>query len=177
MTPHARILAGNLHNLLWLRVTGKGSHEICPGLKCFATERIEEGARHFVVDLETCPAMDSTFMGTLTGIEVRLLEFPGGRLQVVNANERNRLLLGNLGLDNIFEVELDGTVWQEEKEIVNASLTAAVTGGVGERPAGAAHRECLIEAHESLCEAHEANRLKFQDVLDCLKRERESQPA
>ena len=70
MTPHARILAGNLRNLLWLRVTGKGSHEICPGLKCFATERIDEGARHFVVDLETCPAMDSTFMGTLTGIAV-----------------------------------------------------------------------------------------------------------
>lgn len=116
-------------------------------------------------------------MGTLTGIAVRLLEFPGGRLQVVNANERNRLLLGNLGLDNIFEVELDDTVWQEEKQIVNASLTAAVTGGVSGRQADANHREFLIEAHESLCDAHEANRLKFQDVLDCLKRERESQPA
>jgi len=38
-------------------------------------------------------------------------------------------------------------------------------------------RECLIEAHEHLVGVHEANRLKFLDVLDCLKRERESQPA
>jgi len=139
-----------------------------------------QGARHFVVDLEGCPAMDSTFMGTLTGIAVRLMEHPGGRLQVVNANARNRDLLVNLGLDNIFEVDHDGSAWREERAMVRATLTEAVASGErGEEGAGAEvdRRECLIEAHENLCEAHEANRPKFRDVLDCLKRERESQPA
>ena len=66
---------------------------------------MEAGTRHIVVDLETCPTMDSTFMGTLTGIAIRLMDHPGGRLQVVNVNDRNRQLLGNLGLDLIFEVD------------------------------------------------------------------------
>lgn len=176
MTPHARILAGSLRNLLWLRVSGKGSHEISPQLKCFAVNRIEEGARHFVVDLEACPTMDSTFMGTLTGIAVRLMDHPGGRLQVVNVNERNRDLLSNLGLDHVFEVDQDGSAWKEEREMVTATLTESVTdstgvGGTAEK------RECIIEAHENLIDAHEANRPKFRDVLECLKSERESQPA
>ncbi len=115
-------------------------------------------------------------MGTLTGIAVRLMDQPGGRLQVVNANERNRSLLENLGLNHVFEVDQDGSAWREETEMVNATLNETVAGEGG---AGAEQerRECIIEAHENLCEAHEANRPKFRDVLECLKRERESQPA
>jgi len=175
VTPHARILAGNLRNLLWLRVSGKGSHEISPQLKSFAAARIEEGARHLVVDLEACPTMDSTFMGTLTGIALRLMSHPDGRLQVVNVNERNRSLLQNLGLDHVFEVDQDGSAWKEEREMVKATLTEELADqgadGTDER------RDCIIEAHENLCDANESNRPKFRDVLECLKNERESQPA
>ena len=59
-------------------------------------------------------------MGTLTGIAVRLMDHPGGRLQVVNVNERNRTLLSNLGLDHVFEVDQDGSAWREEREMVKA---------------------------------------------------------
>jgi len=173
VTPHARILAGSLRNLLWLRVSGKGTHEISPQLKTFAAERIQQGARHFVVDLEACPTMDSTFMGTLTGIAVRLMEHPGGCLQVVNVNERNRDLLAMLGLNHVFEVDQDGSAWREEREMVNATLNEEVSGGASETE----RRDCLIEAHENLCEAQEANRPKFRDVLECLRNERESQPS
>ena len=112
--------------------------------------------------------MDSTFMGTLTGIAMRLMGFPGGRLQVVNVNERNRDLLSNLGLDNVFEVDKDGSAVREEREMVRATLTQEVAdsgkaGGTGER------RECALEAHQNLCDANEANRPKFRDVLDFLK--------
>lgn len=176
MIPHARILAGGLRNLLWLRVSGKGSHEISPQLKQFASARIDAGARHLVVDLEACPTMDSTFMGTLTGIAVRLMELPGGRMQVVNVNERNRELLSNLGLDHILEVDHDGSAVREEREIVGSALTEEVAdsgqaGGVDER------RACALEAHESLCEANEANRPRFRDVLECLQSSPGDKPA
>lgn len=168
MIPHARILAGSLRNLLWLRVSGKGTHEISPQLKCFAAARIDEGARHFVVDLEACPTMDSTFMGTLTGIAGRLMELPGGRLQVVNVNERNRSLLSNLGLDHVLEVDQDGSAVREERDLVRATLTEEVAdsskaGGAEER------RECALEAHQNLCAANEANRPRFRDVLEFLQ--------
>jgi anti-anti-sigma factor len=168
VTPHARILAGGLRNLLWLRVSGKGSHEISPQLKQFAAARIDAGARHLVVDLEACPTMDSTFMGTLTGIAARLMDLPGGRLRVVNVNERNCELLSNLGLDHVFEVDRDTSAVREEREMVGTALTEEVAdsrraGGEDER------RACAIEAHETLCEANEANRPRFRDVLECLQ--------
>jgi anti-anti-sigma factor len=175
VTPHARILAGNLRNLLWLRVSGKGSHEISPQLKSFAAARIDGGARHLVVDLEACPTMDSTFMGTLTGIALRLMSHPEGRLQVVNVNDRNRSLLQNLGLDHVFEVDQDGSAWKEEREMVKATLTEEVGDQAAEDKED--RRDCIIEAHENLCDANESNRPKFRDVLECLKNERESPPA
>ena len=50
---------------VWIRVEGKGTFQNSPGLKDFSRRMIETGKRAFVVDLQRCPAMDSTFMGTL----------------------------------------------------------------------------------------------------------------
>lgn len=107
-------------------------------------------------------------MGTLTGIAGRLMELPGGRLQVVNVNERNRSLLSNLGLDHVLEVDQDGSAVREERDLVRATLTEEVAdsskaGGAEER------RECALEAHQNLCAANEANRPRFRDVLECLQ--------
>jgi hypothetical protein len=138
--------------------------------------RIAAGFRQIVVDLEDCPAMDSTFMGTLTAIAVRLIEFPGGRLQVVNPNERNRSLLSNLGLDQIFDVDTEGITWPREREFVSRMIAddiCAHGGPVAKRE----QCECMISAHEALAEADAANAPRFQDVIECLKREMQALPA
>jgi hypothetical protein len=59
------------------------------------------GAREFIVDLCNCPAMDSTFMGTLAGISLWLRELGEGCLSVVNLNKRNAESLCNLGLNQL----------------------------------------------------------------------------
>src|SRR5580698_4963408 len=71
-------------------------------MKDFTKEMINRGHREFVVDLKNCPVMDSTFMGTLAGVALRLREIGQGHLHVINLNERNNDLLGNLGLDQLF---------------------------------------------------------------------------
>jgi anti-anti-sigma regulatory factor len=162
--------------VLWLRVSGRGSYEISPYLSRFATARIAEGVRQIVVDLEACPVMDSTFMGTLTGIAVRLTELPGGRLQVVNPNERNRSLLSNLGLDQIFEVDAEGRTWPHERALVSRMLADEVCDS-GEPVAKREQCECMIDAHEALARAQPANVPRFQDVIECLKREMQALPA
>lgn len=179
MTRHSRILAGSLRGILWLRVNGKGSFDISPQLQRFASDRMEEGSHHFVVDLESCPAMDSTFMGTLTGIAVQLMDKPEGRLQIVNANERNQQLLENLGLDQIFEVDRDGSAWKEERAMISAELNEHNAESVcGEEAIGKREScECMIEAHENLSRASQANLPKFRDVIECLKREIKAMPA
>jgi anti-anti-sigma factor len=176
VTRNERILAGTLNGILWLRIDGKGSYDISPPLQRFTAQQIAAGTTHIVVDLETCTSMDSTFMGTLTGIAVRLMEHPGGRLQVLNANPRNRQLLENLGLDLILEVDREGTQWREERALVAAGLDRRVCE---EAPLAdkRANCECMIEAHENLSRAGAMNVPKFRDVIECLKREIEAMPA
>jgi anti-anti-sigma factor len=170
VTSTARILAGNLNGVLWLRVQGKGSYEVCPFLSRFATERVAAGVRHIVVDLESCPSMDSTFMGTLTGVALRLAAYPGGRLQIVNPNPRNQQLLSNLGLDNIFEVDHEGTTWPHERALISRILEKDELLARSP-PSKRDQCECMLEAHENLAQVNDANIPKFHDVIECLKRE------
>jgi anti-anti-sigma factor len=99
------ILVGTAGKTVWVRVEGKGSFLNSTGLKEFAKEMINRGHREFVIDLKSCPVMDSTFMGTLAGVALRLREIGQGQLRVVKLNERNRNLLSNLGLDQLFTIE------------------------------------------------------------------------
>ena len=87
---------------VWIRIEGRGSFQNSPALKEFSRKMIGEGRRSFVVDLKNCPAMDSTFMGTLAGLAIRLRDTCAGELWVVNRNERNADLLAGLGLDPLF---------------------------------------------------------------------------
>lgn len=126
---------------------------------------LERGCRHFVVDLNGCPVMDSTFMGTLAGIALRLREFGNGSLLVRNANERNADLLQNLGLNNLFEVESKGSGLAPESMVGTAPLEA-------DHPTDRLDQaECMIEAHEALVDADPENLARFKDVLEYLKQD------
>lgn len=142
---------------VWVRVIGRGSFQNSSGLKEFASEMMRRGHREFIVDLKDCELMDSTFMGTLAGIALKLGR--EGTLRVVRANPRNRQVLGNLGLDRIFSVEEQPT-------------TAAPDHGLRETGGGTpkeAKREAIIEAHENLVAANPANAVRFKDVIEFLK--------
>ena len=73
---------GETDGYVWVRINGKGSFNSSPPLKGFVERRIESGETRFVIDLGDCPAMDSTFMGTLAGLAMRLAKSSGGRLQL-----------------------------------------------------------------------------------------------
>ena len=106
VNPNSSILVGCNQKVVCIRVQGKGSFQNSTGIKQFATAMIHRGHRNFVVDLADCPVMDSTFMGTLTGVALRLREIGQGEVHVINSNARNTDLLAGLGLDQI--LSLDG---------------------------------------------------------------------
>ena len=83
----ASILVGVTGNAVYIKVRGKGSFQNSPALKEFARQMLERGHRIFAFDLGECTVMDSTFMGTLAGMALRLRE-SGGTLLVRNVNER-----------------------------------------------------------------------------------------
>jgi anti-anti-sigma regulatory factor len=152
-----------------MRVEGKGSFQNSPLAKrCFQT-MIDNGTRLFVVDLERCPIMDSTFLGTLTGAALNLRELGDGKVTVVNGNARNQQLLRSLGLDHILDVDRDGTSYQAERREVCRELdTCKESPEACNKADQTGH---VLEAHKALILANPQNANRFKDVIEFLEKE------
>lgn len=159
MSLHSTIFADTESSPeVWIRVEGRGSFQNSPALKDFSRKLMEEGRRKFVVDLKNCPALDSTFMGTLAALAIRLRDTGGGDLWVVNRNERNAELLTGLGLDPLFSDNLLSATQPEEcREAVHHP---------GDRDST---RQAMHDAHETCVAVDPRNADKFKDVIDHLK--------
>ena len=154
----AQILASLSPSCVWVRVEGKGTFETSHGLKEFAQRIILEGRKAIVIDLQNCSMLDSTFMGVIAGIALKLTSKPDGALWVVNCNDRTHGLLTSLGLDALFSSapvpEPDSGIDHAVPTMVQDKLTT---------------RQTMIEAHEACVRANPKNEAKFRDVLDILK--------
>ncbi|MFL6588579.1 MAG: STAS domain-containing protein [Chthoniobacterales bacterium] len=150
---------------VWVKVEGKGSFLNSGNLKEFTREMVNRGYREFVVDLENCAMMDSTFMGTMAGVALRLKELGHGHLHVVHCGERSRSLLTGLGLDQIFDIHSNGTA-APECELLKADKSNGAP--VEQKKQVSAD---MLDAHQALCDAAPQNLSRFKDVLDYLKQD------
>lgn len=150
---------------VWVKVQGKGSFLNSGSLKQFAQEMVNRGFREFIIDLHDCAAMDSTFMGTMAGVALRLRELGQGHLHVVHCGERSRELLTGLGLDQIFSIHQNGAASPECHQLGSERARDAIEREKAEQA------RTMLEAHEALCEASPENFLRFKDVLDYLKQD------
>jgi|GEM_PF-62039 len=150
---------------VWVRVEGKGNFLNSGNLKEFAREMVDRGYREFIVDLANCAMMDSTFMGTMAGVALRLKELGQGHFHVVRCGTRSRELLSGLGLDQIFDIHSNGATAPQCEKLPGGG---GVAGGPGQK-----HEQTrtMLEAHEALCEAAPENLPRFKDVLDYLKQD------
>ena len=150
---------------VWVKVEGKGSFLNSGNLKEFAREMLDRGYREFVIDLADCAMMDSTFMGTMASVALRLKELGRGHLHVVHCRNRSRELLSGLGLDQIFDIHANGATAPECDEIEGGS------SGQSRENKKQEQAQTMLEAHEALCEAAPENLFRFKDVLDYLKQD------
>src|SRR5438132_3292467 len=131
---------------------------------------VNRGYREFIFDLKHCAMMDSTFMGTMAAVALRLKELGQGHLHVVHCGERSLQLLSGLGLDQIFDIHSNGATAPE----CQTMKQSAQDGADAEKKERA---ETMLEAHEALCEAAPENLSRFKDVLDYLKQDLQQTPA
>ena len=144
---------------VWVRVEGKGTFLNSGNFKQFAREMVDRGYREFVVDLHDCAMMDSTFMGTMAGLALRLRELGEGHLQVVHCGQRSRELLSGLGLDQLFRITANGANAPECEELQKSDF------GKQEQA------KQMLDAHQALCDAAPENFPRFKDVLEYLKQD------
>lgn len=154
------ILVGVNGPAVWVKVEGRGSFLNSGNFKEFTREMVNRGFREFVVDLENCATMDSTFMGTMAGVALRLKDLGHGRLHVVHCGERSRDLLTGLGLDQIFTIHANGSV-APQCEVLAQQGTAHESKDEQKRD--------MLHAHEALCEVAPENHALFKDVLAYLR--------
>ena len=159
------ILVGVNGPSVWVRVEGKGNFLNSGSLKEFAQEMVNRGYREFIFDLEHCAMMDSTFMGTMAGVALRLKELGHGHLHIVHCGPRSHELLSGLGLDQIFEIHTNGAAAPECQALASEKKNASAEEKKHETT------RAMLDAHEALCEAAPENFLRFKDVLDYLKQD------
>lgn len=159
-----------------VQVVGRGTFQNGQPLRRYALEMIDKGATRCVVDLGACDGMDSTFLGVLAGIGLRLSQQPSNdRLFVVNASNRHLELLQTLGLDRLFT-------------LTGPPATAAIPAGTAfqrlpDSDASQLHKplnkndtaDLMLEAHDNLIQADSRNLAKFKDLTAFL-RERGAKP-
>lgn len=157
MNPPVTVSVACFDREVWIHVEGRGNFQGSAPLKKFVQAMILRGYREFVVDLEACEHMDSTFMGTLTGISQNLRELGQGSLRTLNVSPRNVELFVNLGLDMLFSVEAMGGTPVKPAEAGAQLLQLPMDAGP--------ERELVLSAHQALVAANPANAERFRDVL------------
>ncbi len=147
--------------LVYIQVIGRGSFQNASHVKHFAEEVLKNGANKIVIDLKDCTYLDSTFLGTLAGVGIKLRAATqeAATLQIHNATARNTELIQNLGLDRLFQFQ-------------NTAVEVP-TGGTQKLDGAAAGKvetgETMLEAHETLMQWDARNVAKFKDVVAYLK--------
>ncbi|MDZ4289113.1 MAG: STAS domain-containing protein [Prosthecobacter sp.] len=168
MIAPTTILVGRIGQVFWLRVEGRGTFQHSVQVKRALQAVMAGGMRDVVVDLERCPMMDSTFLGTITGAALNLRETGGGSLSVLNANQRNQQLLTSLGLDHILELDVAGTAWPEERRQACVQLANCTEKGPSCKEE---HTHHVLQAHQTLASLSGVNQGRFRDVIQFLEKE------
>lgn len=167
------ISVGVFQDEVHIRVVGRGTFQNGQPLRRYALEKIEGGARQFVVDLGECDGMDSTFLGVLAGIGLRLSQNGrAGKIHVANVGQRNLELLQTLGLDRLFGMDQvegrnlrynapAGAQFQKLPDsditLINKPLNKSDTA------------DLMLEAHDNLIRADRRNLAKFKDLTSFLR--------
>lgn len=155
----------------FVRVSGRATFKIGTALKQFGQAAVDGGCRLMLFDMTDCTGMDSTFMGVLAGLALRLRR-QDGALHLFNLSERTRGLVGTLGLDQVVGAYAVGQTPEELRPLAETSLRMTTLAAGGESKTTTART--MLEAHEQLVEVDAANRPRFKDVLTFLREDLQS---
>ena len=146
---------------LYVRVQGLGSMTSAPALEAFVDHELQAGGvRQLVLDLADCSGVDSTFMGTLLGLNNRLGDQgEGSGVALVNVDDHARKQLSSVGLD-AFLTLVEGETRLPKK----LRLTPLPAKPVGDRE----RLKLMLKAHKDLVAADERNRAKFGPFLEAI---------
>jgi anti-sigma B factor antagonist len=162
LKEEAKLLIGSEGGSCCLRVEGRGTFKVSPTLKEAFAKEFEAGKKKFIIDLEACSGMDSTFMGALAGMGMRLKKLEEARLLVIGASPKNQESLEELGLHYLLEIIPLGSSSEDDVATKEQGFSEVVKSC---NPSDEGH---ILESHENLIEIYVENKARFQTVLEVL---------
>ena len=167
MSQETAISFGIFNEFTWIRCEGKGSFLQSPALKECAEKRRSKGETRFVIDLENCTGMDSTFMGLLAGLASRVSKDKGS-VMIASPGDKNRRSLEDLGLDCLLDIEPSDASWLGKEDEIRGKLKPFSPNRL---PDMNDRSQQVLESHQVLASTSEENAKRFATVLQVLEKD------
>ena len=143
---------------VYIRVEGEGIAFVCPTLRAFMERMVRARKEVFILDLENCRYVDSSFMGTL----LEAVTEHRRKVVIINASKHVAERFELLGLNQFMAIR--------KKSVTvpfNLSLHRLPIGSVDKRSLA----EVVERAHRQLIKADKRNRARFEMLLKMLQKE------
>lgn len=156
-SPTPTLLAAAVNDTVCVKIAGRANFATSVDFKRLVTEARKRGAQRFIVDLAACPIMDSTFLGVLASLGMKLSAddlLPEQRpIELLNPSPKVADLIDNLGVLHLFRVV-------QGKDLENLCFTAVESANASKLELS---KNCLA-AHQVLMDLNPENVAKFKDV-------------
>ena len=140
-----------------VEVSGRANFDYAVPLRELAEKLVPGNWIQF--DMEYCETMDSTFMGVLTMLALKLRKSGSPQIMLINASAQLNKLLRDLGVAKLFKF-----VSGEDSGVAGKSSGNAVELASGKTMLDTA--QTVVDAHKTLVEADSSNAEKFNQVIE-----------
>jgi anti-sigma B factor antagonist len=146
-----------------VKICGRANFSSSVEFRTLVTELQKQGYTCFVLDLAECQLMDSTFLGVLAGLGLKMDQQPkdqnNGGLTLMNPNDRVLELLESLGVLHLFKVARGP---MDLANCVEGQVPAQAT------PSKELVTRACLEAHQTLMAINSQNVPRFKDLTQFL---------
>lgn len=152
--------------MAYVKVTGCATMNNSHLFRDLTDTLLERGMTRFIVDLDACRTMDSTFMGVLVGIT--LYETANGvapRVLVIHARDLCERQLVGLGLQNLLQIK------SEEVQLPQSTALERIEEQAFDTPS---RLRMIEQAHKNLIRVNKRNEAIFGPILQSLGAELEA---
>ena len=146
-----------MNNGYLIAVSGRANFDYAVPLRELAEKLVPGNWIQF--DMEYCETMDSTFMGVLTMLTMKLRKH-GSKVMLINASSQLNKLLRDLGVAKLFNF-----VAGDDKG-AGKSAAAGQEIPVPGKATLLTTAQTVVDAHKSLVEADRSNLEKFDKVIE-----------
>ncbi len=149
-------------SIAYIRIGGRANFASSPDFKTLLDRLTQKGYSHFVIELQKCALMDSTFLGVLAGFGIKLNTSgaPTERsIELLNATERVKELLENLGAVELFKLTTGELIQPGSAEVCEPESI---------NPTHEQIAQTSLDAHKTLMAMNPENVARFKDVVQFL---------